>query len=455
MYEALQAGNLRGAADILWSALKVAFNRGVEALGAIWQRLTGLLQPAWAKLKAGATDVWERITTAAGTAAAWVANVWAQLPTWITGPLGQVGTALGSLGSYLGSVFGDLFGQLGGIFSTTFSGLWDAVSGGDWEAAGQIIMSGLEAAWLTGVAKLTEIWQGMKAAMIETFAGVVIAVHKMWSGMVEGLSKKLLDLAAQDGVAGAVARKLIGVDMRAENAKAKQLESQRREVVKRNLEGTVGQWQQELTVATESGDTAKVERLTAAIAQAQKELAGLSGPLGSATEDAKQIVADATRDAQDAVGAYWGGVAGNEAADAAVENARRAADDARKRLEQTAGLPDQPGAEGAGGKSALQKAREELDAALAAAKAKPGLMDAGKLQALQAKVDQAGNGLDDLPGAASGAKPGEVQGSFNAMAIRGMGVDSLAQRTAKATEAVAKNTDELVRRAEDGGLAFA
>jgi hypothetical protein len=440
IYDALAAGDLQSAGRIAAAGLK-----------AVWYTAAAELARIWPTLAAGATDVWKRITAAAGTAAAWVANVWAQLPTWITGPLGQIGAALGSLGSYLGSVFGDLFGQLGGIVSTTFGGVWQAISEGDWEAAGQIVMSGLEAAWLAGVAKLTQIWNGFKVAMIEAFAGVVISVHKMWSGMVEGLSKKLLDLAAQDGPAGAVARKLIGVDMRAEDARAKQMEMQRREVGKRNLEWTIGQWQQQLSVATEAGDTQEVERLTAAIAQAQQELAGLSGPLGSATEDAKRIVQDATRDAQDAVGAYWGGMAGNarENADTAIEDARRAAEDARQRLEQTAGLPEPAQADG---KSALQKAREELDAALAAAKQKPALFDSGTAQD---KVDQAGSGLADLPGAAGGVKAGEIQGTFNAMAIRGLGADSLAQRTARASEQVAQNTGELVKEARNGNLVFA
>jgi hypothetical protein len=312
-------------------------------------------------------------------------------------------------------------------------------------------MSGLEAAWLTGVAKLSEIWNGLKVAMIEAFAGVVIAVHRMWSGMVESLANSLLDLAAQEGAAGAVARKLIGVDMRAEDARAQQLETQRREVNQRNLQWAIGQWEQQRTVATESGDTAQVEQLTTQITQAQRELAGLSGPLGSATEDAKRIVQDATRDAQDAVGAYWGGVAGGarQNADTTIEDARRAAEDARQRLEQTAGLPETPQADG---KSALQKAREELDAALAEAKKKRDLFDS---ETAQDKVEQAGAGMGDLPGAAGGVAAGEIQGTFNAMAIRGLGADSLAQRTAKASEEIAQNTRQLVKEAQNGGLVFA
>ncbi len=436
---ALAAGDVRLAARILWSGLKVVFFQGAEQVRQVWPSIA-----------AAANHVWSYIRQGASRLMGWLQGIWARVPSFISGPLSTVGTALGSLGTYLGAMVGDLFGQLGGIFRTVFGGLTKAISEGDWEAAGQIVMGGLEAAWLTGVAKLSEIWNGLKAAMIEAFAGVVIAVHRMWSGMVQSLANSLLDLAAQDGAAGAVARKLIGVDMRAEDARSQQLERERREVVQRNLEWTIGQWEDKLQIATETGDAAEVEQLTAQIAQARRELGALSGPLGTATEDAKRIVQDATRDAQGAVGAYWGGVASDarQNADAAIEDARGAAEDARQRLEQTAGLPETPAADG---KSALQKAREELDAALAEAKQKRELFDS---ETAQQKVDQAGGGLGDLPGVGRGIGAGEIQGTFNAMAIRGLGASSLAERTAKASEQIAQNTKQLVKEAQDGGLAF-
>jgi hypothetical protein len=70
-------------------------------------------------------------------------------------------------------------------------------------------------------------------------------------------------------------------------------------------------------------------------------------------------------------------------------------------------------------------------------------------------VDEAGGGLGDLPGAAGSAAAGEIQGTFNAMAIRGLGADSLAARTARASEQIAENTNQLVKEAQNGGLVFA
>ena len=49
----------------------------------------------------------------------------------------------------------------------------------------------------------------------------------------------------------------------------------------------------------------------------------------------------------------------------------------------------------------------------------------------------------------------DIQGTFNALAVRGLGGASLSERTAKAAEQVAANTKKLVQEAQHGGLVFA
>lgn len=61
----------------------------------------------------------------------------------------------------------------------------------------------------------------------------------------------------------------------------------------------------------------------------------------------------------------------------------------------------------------------------------------------------------DLEGLDEAEAKTDVQGTFNALAVAGLGADTLAERTAKATEQIAKNTDKLVREAQHGGLVFA
>ncbi|MCS7168062.1 MAG: hypothetical protein RMI91_12000 [Gemmatales bacterium] len=49
----------------------------------------------------------------------------------------------------------------------------------------------------------------------------------------------------------------------------------------------------------------------------------------------------------------------------------------------------------------------------------------------------------------------DVKGTFSAFAVVGLGSDSLAERTARASEQIAHNTDKLVREAQHAGLVFA
>jgi hypothetical protein len=48
----------------------------------------------------------------------------------------------------------------------------------------------------------------------------------------------------------------------------------------------------------------------------------------------------------------------------------------------------------------------------------------------------------------------ETKSTFNAFAIRGLGADSLAERSLRAAEQTAANTQKLIRVMEDNGLAY-
>jgi len=53
------------------------------------------------------------------------------------------------------------------------------------------------------------------------------------------------------------------------------------------------------------------------------------------------------------------------------------------------------------------------------------------------------------------AKKVDIQGTFNAAAIRGLGAESLNERTAKAVDQINDNVKKLVAEARHGGLVFA
>ena len=105
----------------------------------------------------------------------------------------------------------------------------------------------------------------------------------------------------------------------------------------------------------------------------------------------------------------------------------------------------------------LAKAKQEWADAIGAAKARRGegadedAADAGPTpDELFQKLAGVGAAIDLAAKRTVG-----VRGTFNAMAARGLGAGGAAERTAKATEEVAKNTKQLVDEAKDGGVVFA
>jgi len=237
-----------------------------------------------------------------------------------------------ALGAYLDGKFSGLVKDLGGIFTSTFQGVRDAIVTGDWEAAGDIVMAGLEAAWLSGVATLSSIWEDLKLAMIETFAGVVVAVHKMWTDLQNKISKLVIELSMRDDAVGAAARAVLGTDLRG-------MDEDRREKNISAGQQKIRKFYKQLTRAKRAGDTEEVKRLLGEIEKAEQQFltgrrAGSGEPLDAAAH-AQQIIDDATAAAQEGVADYWAGVtsAQRQAAREAGDDARRRAREARGRLE--------------------------------------------------------------------------------------------------------------------------
>lgn len=101
----------------------------------------------------------------------------------------------------------------------------------------------------------------------------------------------------------------------------------------------------------------------------------------------------------------------------------------------------------------LARARAEFEAAIAQARAGRAAIDSRLSPAAPDAPDLALPDLDALSTALS--QKLDTTGSFNAAAIGQLGVgDSTSERTAKASEETAKNTQKLLRAAEDGQLVF-
>lgn len=102
---------------------------------------------------------------------------------------------------------------------------------------------------------------------------------------------------------------------------------------------------------------------------------------------------------------------------------------------------------------ALTAARREWEEALAEAANKRAEAESrsGPERVKKAEMDL--SGLDDLIDTTQ--RKVDVVGTFNPLAAANLGVDSLNERTAKASEQVAANTKRLVQEAQHGGLVFA
>jgi len=108
----------------------------------------------------------------------------------------------------------------------------------------------------------------------------------------------------------------------------------------------------------------------------------------------------------------------------------------------------------------LAEARQEWEAALKEAAEKRAAAEAAGEDEGPDRLKKFQQRLDEIGGAGGGLAQAEkrtvdVQGTFNAAAIRGLGAGGPADRTAKAVEAMDKKMGVLVREAQHGGLVFA
>ena len=97
----------------------------------------------------------------------------------------------------------------------------------------------------------------------------------------------------------------------------------------------------------------------------------------------------------------------------------------------------------------LIRQRDEAIAAAGSAAQQSGSGDDGP-EGLRQQLEDSLSGLD-LPTMVAG---GDAAGTFSAFAAARFGADSVAERTAKAAEKTADNTNRLVQEARHGGLAF-
>jgi phage-related protein len=342
--------------------------------------------------------------------------------SFLLSPIGLVVAAVGGIaaavlfatdeGNLALESLGQGFEQLLGVAGTAWQGIQDAIAAGDLAGAMEVAWLGIQVVWETGIAALTAAWRSFKSFFVELFWSAVYAVARAFNTAWTGIEIAFWTVvnALADGwdmfcTGLRIAfNEFVGFFRRAW-ARVRNIFN--RESAQREIEAINREVEQQNREARARLDR-RVRELAPRVEQAREA--------GRQREEAlNQMQEEERRERQREL----------EAANAADQERVAAA---QRALEQRAA------------ELAAQREQAELERELAA-------MEREKPLRRRPEFDL--EGLDEAE-----AKT-DVKGTFSAFAVAGLGSDSLAERTARASEQIAKNTDKLVREAQNGGLVFA
>jgi flagellar biosynthesis GTPase FlhF len=341
---------------------------------------------------------------------------------FLLSPIGLVVAAVGGIaaavlfatdeGNMALESLGQGFDQLLGAAGTAWQGIQDAIAAGDLAGAMEVAWLGIQVVWEAGIAAISSAWRRFKSFFVELFWTAVYAVARAFNTAWTGIEVAFWTVvnALADGwdtfcTGLQIAfNEFVGFFRRAW-ARVRNLFSP--STARREVEAINREVEQQNREARERLDR-RVRERGRRVDQAREA--------GRQREEAlNQMQEEERRERQREM----------EAADAADQERVAAA---QRALEERAA------------ELAAQREQAELERELAA-------MDREAQRARRPEFDL--EGLDEAEGKT------DVKGTFSAFAVAGLGSDSLAERTARASEQVARNTGQLVREAQNGGLVFA
>jgi hypothetical protein len=196
-------------------AIIPTLQRGAEASATMANALSLILsknRPLISSIVTTAISVLKAASAVFLLAKSWL--VLAPIIATVISPIGLVAIAIGAI-IYLFpqvrnaaiSAFNYLFSGfkiLSRIANETMSGIGDALSGGDLQAAARMLWAGLNLAWLTGSADLRAVWQTMVTSMANTFSGLWAALQKGWVNTTTFFMS--IWKTTQNAIAGGIAR---------------------------------------------------------------------------------------------------------------------------------------------------------------------------------------------------------------------------------------------------------
>lgn len=306
---------------------------------------------------------------------------------------------------------GAKFAQLKQFACTAFDGIKAALSAGDYSLAARILWLSLQVAWQKGISVLLGYWIGFKQAFmtttLETFYGALSIITDSWASLK----------SAWVSVVGFLEKFWIGFTgaiMKAWN---------------NTFAWLAKKW---LDIKGMFDDSIDIEAEKTKIdAEAAKKNTGEDAAYNQIDKDSqkqKSQIKQKRQIEQDAIG--------QQMADDLKQHNSQYTDELKK------------------AKQALTDAKKEWQTAVSEAKNK-------KVEAKKPESSPVKNAMDKLKNAggtvAAAQSKVQVQGSFYAQATRSLSSGTAAERTAKASEDIKKNTkktNQLLKEKESSGLAF-
>jgi hypothetical protein len=341
---------------------------------------------------------------------------------FLLSPIGLVVAAVGGIaaavlfatdeGNMALESLGQGFDQLLGAAGTAWQGIQDAIAAGDLAGAMEVAWLGIQVVWETGIAAISAAWRRFKSFFVELFWSAVYAVARAFNTAWTSIEVAFWTVvnALADGWDAFVY----------------------------GLTVTFNEF-----VAFFRRAWARVRNLFNRQA-AQREVEAINREVEQQNREARERLDRRVRErAQRVDQAREAGRQREEALNQMQEEERRE----RQREIEAANAADQERV------AAAQRALEERAAELAAQREQ---MELEREQAaMDREAERARRPEFDLEGLDEAEAKTDVKGTFSAFAVAGLGSDSLAERTARASEQVARNTGQLVRQAQNGGLVFA
>ncbi len=391
-----------GAAILAGGAALVVLGGAVGGLGVVLGRIATLI-------------------TAAGAAIGMLGTILASLLS----PIGLVIGGLGALAAYIlyatgagGDALawlGDQFGVLKDTALAAWQGIGDALAAGDLALAAKIVWLTMKMEWQREINFLEARWLAFKGFFVGTWQNAVFGISRLMTDAWAGIQVAWLETTTV--LANAWAN-FIGLLKKGWNHFAGFFQKV---------------WARIKGLFTETNADKEIARINAEVAREDVAINAQRDAKLAEREKARQQQRE--RIEQDRVGAQG-----------ALDD-MQAEEQRRREAKHQAALKES--------EDELAKARREWQDALKSAADKRAEADANgpaRTKRPTAELPTA-DGLDEL--ITDTRRKIDVVGSFNPLAARGLGADSLSERTAKATEQVAANTKQLVREAQHGGLVFA